>query len=402
MTLKTIIRLLYVYQFCLSTVFILPVIVPYYQNQLGVDFKTLMIGEALFAAVIIAMEVPSGYLSDRWSRKGTLMLGILANMIGYTGLIFADAIWQIFAAQAIIGVGVAFFSGTSSALLYDHLAARDKTHLFQKLEGKRHGMGLYAVAFGAVIGGLAYSYNPYLPLILDVVTLAIAFMVIAAIPEPTRIKRAAEGNVLKDIAITMKYALHGHKEIAGIILVSMILFSSTKMFMWIQQPYMQMVDIPTYMFGFIMAAGFLMGGMAGHFGHKIKHDLGNRHMMMILVGYCVVMALLAAFIAMPFAVLFILLISPIWGFGFPFVQNAINKHADPARRATILSTLGLCTHLMFIPASFGLGWINDEISTSAALMFLPGYLTLLTPIGFYLWRKGTLSHTDDSSKFIIE
>ena len=101
--------------------------------------------------------------------------------------------------------------------------------------------------------------------------------------------------------------------------------------MWSQQPYMQYVDISTHLFGFIMASGFLFGGMAGFYGHRLRHNLSNRHMIMVLAGGTSALMALATIIPVQPAIIFILMVSGIWGFGFPFVQNAINKYADPAQ-----------------------------------------------------------------------
>jgi MFS family permease len=347
-----------------------------------------MIGEAVFAAVIIAMEVPSGWLSDIWSRRKTLIVGCGFAAAGYAIIMTANGFWQAVLGQAVIGIGVACNSGTVTSLLYDTLAAKGKEHLYQRLEGKRHAMGLYAVAAASVIGGILYQFDGRLPIMLDIITLVIAMGCAAFMVEPERIKRAAEKTPLHDMIITIKYALHDHKEIAGIIMVSTILFCSTKMFMWAQQPYMQYVGISTDYFGYIMAAGFLFGGFVGHFGHKIRHPLSNRMMIGFLVGLCYSLSIFAALVTHQTAIICILLISGVWGFGFPFVQNAINKYADPARRATILSTLGLLISLMFIPASIILGWLTDEFSIRHGLIYLAAQLAFIAIIGFLLWARG--------------
>jgi MFS family permease len=257
--------------------------VPYYNNQIGLSFHDLMIGEAVFAGIIILMEVPSGWMSDVWSRKGTIIIGSVCAAIGYSIMLYAYNLPTAIVGQAIIGVGVAFNSGTVTSILYDSLAMNGKEHLYQRLEGKRHAMGLYAIAIASVLGGIFYQVDPYIPLKLDVVTLCLAMVAAFLIVEPNRIKKTSEHHPIKDMMVTIKYALHGHKEIAGIIIVSTVLFCSTKMFMWSQQPYMQSVNISTEWFGYIMAGGFLFSGFCGHFGHKINHNMSNRRMIAFMV-----------------------------------------------------------------------------------------------------------------------
>jgi hypothetical protein len=44
----------------LYMIFVLPVIVPYYRDVIGLRFQQYMIGEALCSLVVILMEVPTG------------------------------------------------------------------------------------------------------------------------------------------------------------------------------------------------------------------------------------------------------------------------------------------------------------------------------------------------------
>lgn len=382
------IRLVYIYVAMINTIFILPVLLPYFQTVLGLEFHHLLMGEALFAAVVIAMEVPSGWLSDVWSRKGTLIAGCFFSIAGYGGMMIATSFWPVMFFMAIMGVGVAFNSGTVTSLIYDTLATQNKVNLYQKLEGKRHAIALYSIAGAAMAGGLMFQIHPKLPLAFDTGTQIIALISACFLTEPPRVKRAAEKNPLHDMFVTIKYALHGHKEIAGIILVSTVLFSTTKMFLWMQQPYMQLVGIPVAYFGYVSAAGFLFGGMLGQYGHRIRHTLSNRGIIGILIYGTVFAALMAALLNTSLAIIFIIAVSGVWGFGFPFVQNAINKHADDSRRATILSTLGLLINLMFIPTSFILGWATDQYSILTGLTYVAAQLSLFGTIGLWLWSRG--------------
>jgi hypothetical protein len=54
------IQLCILYSVFINFVFILPIIVPYL-TTIGISFQEFLIGEAVFAAVVILCEVPSGF-----------------------------------------------------------------------------------------------------------------------------------------------------------------------------------------------------------------------------------------------------------------------------------------------------------------------------------------------------
>jgi hypothetical protein len=58
------------------------------------------------------------------------------------------------------------------------------------------------------------------------------------------------------------------------------------------------------------------------------------------------------------------------------VSEAINRHTDSGRRATVLSTQSLLTSLLFMPVSAGLGRVSEAHGVQAALLALAGWLCL--------------------------
>lgn len=53
----------------------------FYKNR-GLNFKEIMLLQAISAAAVILLEVPSGILADRYSRKMMILIGMLCSVIG--------------------------------------------------------------------------------------------------------------------------------------------------------------------------------------------------------------------------------------------------------------------------------------------------------------------------------
>lgn len=380
------ITLLNIHNVLIGLVFVLPVLVPFYQDR-GLGFREFMIGEAVFSAIVILMEVPSGWLSDVWRRRLVLALAAVTHVIGWTTLMLAETFLMTVIAQGILGIGVSLVSGTNSALLYDSLQELGREDEYRRREGKRHAVGLYAVAGAAVAGGALYQIAPNLPIALTIVACVAAFVVALLMVEPGRHRVAAHSNPFADMARTFVYAVHGHREIAGIIILSAVLFAGTKMLMWAQQPYYIMLGMPEIWFGVFAAIGFFLGGLGGHFGHLVDGRLGNIGALLVfmaaMIAFCATAALWPGYHAIPL----LLAGSMIFGFGWPRVQAAINNRVDGSRRATILSAASLTVHIVAIPLFVLMGWADEHAGITVTLLILAGVIAAGGLVGMALIRR---------------
>lgn len=379
-------KLLKIYTFCINSVFILPVIVPYFRDELGLTFHQFLLGEAIFAATVLLLEVPSGWFADIWGRKITILLAGFFSVVGYGLLGAATGFWSAIASQIIIGIAVSFHSGTLSAFLYDTLLSEGREAEYRKHEGFRHGLSLYSVAFGASLGGLLYQWDHHAPIVLEMVFVSCGFFLSFLMEEPPRHKREVERTPLQDIVETMRYALHGHRQIGVLILFVALIFGSTKVFLWAQQPYYSTLQIPESIYGFLMAGAMLLGGAGGHFSHYILCNWQGMTVMKTLFAAIMAICLFSGIVISHAGLVLIMLGSLIWGFGWPRVQETINHAVGSARRATILSTCSLMYSLAFIPFSLLFGWI-EEVSGIANSLLAHGALVAALGIAIFCFLR---------------
>jgi MFS family permease len=372
-----------------NLMFILPVILPYYRDQMGIGFREMLLGEAAFATVVVLLEVPTGWISDVWQRRHTLALGMVFDMLGFFLMLIGDSLAWAIAAQAVIGVGISLISGTNNAMLYDTLLSANREGEYRRREGKRLGISLYSVAAAGVTGGFLYQVDHRLPLVLTLAVQAMAFIACCLMEEPERHRKAPDKHPVADMIETARYALHGHAEVGFIIVFTASLFCATKMIMWTQQPYYIQLGLPESLFGVLMAAGWALGGIASHCAHLLD---GKVSVMKALLGVwaLAVLACLGASVAPGWHGVVCLMLggSCVFGLASPRVSEAINRHVSSERRATVLSTQNLMVSLMFIPLSFAMGKVSDAYGVAAVLRGLALWLCLAGAcLGLWAWKK---------------
>lgn len=384
------VRLLQIHTALVNTLFILPVIVPYYRDRIGLDFHGFMTTEAVFTAVVIVMQVPSGWLADVWTRRRMLLVGTLFFGAGHALLLTAGGLAAASLAQGVMGIGFSFLSGTATALLYDTLLAEGRESEFRRAEGLRHGLGLYATGLSALTGGFLYGVHPDMPLWMTLAGSLLACAATLLMAEAPRKREAVHRHPLADMAATVRYALHGNADVGGIILLAAAVFGVTKIMLWLQQPFYTLLGLPFAWFGIMTAAGCLLGGVGGHCGHLVDGRFRNTTMLLGCAGIVFVTCMVAAFWPGYHAMPLLVTVSMMWGFGWPRVQEAINSRVPSARRATILSTASLLIGVVSIPLFTLTGRIEAAHGVQSAYAALAAVIVCGALTGFALVKAKTM------------
>ena len=368
------IRLLEAHSLLVNCSFVIPVIMPFYRDQMGLSFRDFLVGESAFAATVLLLDVPMGWVSDQWQRKHVLAAGTLIELIGYALMLLSHSLPMAALAQSVIGVGICFLNGTNTAILYESLMAKGREGEYRKREGRRGGFGLYSVALASVLGGFIYPHMHQLPVVLTVFMQNAALAVACLLDEPERHRKRPEKHPVADIIETTRYALR-HPEVGLIIIFAGVMFCSTKLIMWSQQPYYMALGLREETFGLLMAVGFVLGGFSSQMAHRLDGKV-NTHRALMLAWAMAVCACLGAAAKVGWHGVALLMVGGtcIYGIAAPRVSEAINRHVGSERRATILSTQSLCVSVLFIPVSWVMGHVSDAYGVQAVLVALAAWL----------------------------
>ncbi|MCG8641727.1 MAG: MFS transporter [Desulfobacterales bacterium] len=109
--------------------------------------------EAVYYVGVAVMEVPSGYISDRFGRKMTLVASSVCLAIAYLLFFTGTGFYTFIVAQVFMSAGFAAASGTDTALHYESLKGLNRESEYADLEGRALGFSFRAGALGALAGG---------------------------------------------------------------------------------------------------------------------------------------------------------------------------------------------------------------------------------------------------------
>lgn len=135
-----------------STSIIVPLL-PIYAQQMalsGVDIGLLF---SLPPLVRGFTSPATGYLSDRFSRKPFIIVGMALSAVGVVGIAFAESLLLLFVLRGIDGLGSGLRNPSTNAYLGDYASDENRGQIM----GAYQTSGMLAIAVGPALGGVLSS-----------------------------------------------------------------------------------------------------------------------------------------------------------------------------------------------------------------------------------------------------
>ncbi len=169
---------LYVIQALTQALFMIPIFVLFWQSH-GLNLQQIMLLQAGFALTVFILEIPTGYLADRWGRRNTLVLGCCFGFAAYLTYATGETFSRFLLAEILVGIGSSLLSGTIEAMTYDTLLELGREREYRKIAGNQAFYEFNTEAASGILGGLLGAVSLVLPLWLTAIPMALAVVIAA-------------------------------------------------------------------------------------------------------------------------------------------------------------------------------------------------------------------------------
>jgi len=170
-----------------------------FMTGIGFDAATIGVMAAAYAALVPLVEVLSGILADRWSRRGVMVVAGLAMLLSVLiGGLSRNVITYIIAAL-ILGIYFAMYSGTVEAIVYDTvLEETGNSTAYERQIGRIRLIESIALVLSALAGGwIAAASSARLTYFLTLPFILASLLALAAFREP-RLHETSERSPLRE------------------------------------------------------------------------------------------------------------------------------------------------------------------------------------------------------------
>lgn len=344
---------------------VMPVMVPFYRHH-GLSMQEVYLLQSIFAVATLALELPTGYLADLLGRKRALVAAGLFGGLGFTTLAHVESFGGFVVFECLMAVGVAFFSGSDVALLYQSL---ERLPYPPEAATRAMGRKLFHSQLGetlaSILGGALAVVSLELPAQVNAVTGWVPLFVALGLHEPPG-PRLASGQHLENLARVAR-TLFAERLTRHVVATLVVSSATTLVAVWSFQASWRETGIPLAAFGWLWAGYNLTVALTGRFAHRLEESLGFGGVV-ALVGVLPVVGFLGmGCSAGALGAAFGLAFQVCRGLDAVCLRDALNVRVPEELRATANSVASLGMRLAFALAGPLVGRSMDEFGVGATL-----------------------------------
>lgn len=371
-------RRYFVYSLTETQGFIAPVWVLLLLDR-GLSFTEIGSLGALYWAVLVLAEIPTGYLGDRVGRRQSLIVAAVMTAAGIASLAFARSVLSFALALTMWAVGATFRSGTADAWLYSALDDADTAESFTRVRGQGRAFKLAATAITAVIGSVLYAWILVAPFVLTAGLLIVNAIVVLSFPTISRPAPEVLDTRLIQYKVTWREVQHVFQQpgVRSFVAYTVLLFGLVEVARTFVQPVVvgNEVGLSVVTLGVLYASFNVAAAVGSAVTAEIENAVGIRAWFIatpaVLAGSLLLLPMFPVFSVASFIGM-----EAVWQVTHTFQTKIINDNSGDFRRATVLSMVSMAAGVSAIGFRVAGGVLADLVGPLVMLAVLAGVFVL--------------------------
>lgn len=259
----------------------------------GLSYSQVILLDSIFMLSAFLLQIPISKLVSKLGRGNATRIASFAS-IGFVSIyIFGQGFWMFIVANILYGISMAVRNITDVEILSLSLKKLRRKNDYSKYEGK--GMFWYYIIEGLTSIGAGYLYefvSPYAPLVgtalFTIVLTILSFIIKDPLDEEDEVLEQNIETKKRDREPSYKTLLKRPFVICMAIFV-FCFFGITSVHQTMTKVYLQNINTPAYLFGYIFCAYRIIAAIASKFQFKYELKRGVRTLIifssMIIVAY---------------------------------------------------------------------------------------------------------------------
>ena len=361
---------------------IIPIVVLFFLDR-GITLAQFTVLWSMLNLSTVIFEMPTGIMADRFSRKWSVCLGILFEVIAILTILATKDYLLLAFGFLSWGVGQAFGSGANSALLYDSLKADGLEDKFHKTVGNATSLALVSGVLAAALSGVVIRTGGFIWVwwIAGVCHLLAGIMA-SLFREPPFLQEFRSGQKGGSFGgQVVSYVNHlkesfrfvgGNWGLMALIFINIV---SPRFFVLVDRPFAQ-----PYLFSFgyspeqisyFYTIFFIITAIFARYSHKVVEIVSRSERSSLLVIGLLGMVSLSIMVNARIGLVVIgslIGINIMKGLFGPFIEDSLNRRVTSEKRATCLSIAMMGNNFLGVFLGPIFGYVADAFSLKSSLL----------------------------------
>jgi MFS family permease len=334
-------RLFYLYRLLATSYLYVPVFMLFRAARGLSFFESLALG-AIYSAVVIVIEIPTGVFADRLGRRRSMLVGGLMMTASCLVAAQAHSFGEFAVAEALAAVSLALCSGADSAYLFDLLLEHGRVHEYSRRESTASAWHLMGNACAYAAGGLLATIDLVLPFYATAAVAAAAALVACLLADDRPRVAAPAATILRSWGRDMTAAIRdvtSNARLAWLIGYSAAVFVLLRATDYLYQPYLATRGLGQLEIGMLYAGVALVASAVAYRTHVLRRRYSDEVLLWALLGGLAISFLgLAGAGAGPWMLSLLVIQAIANGIYSPLTKPLLNAEIhDSSRRAAVLS-----------------------------------------------------------------
>jgi MFS family permease len=368
--------------------------------QRDISLSFLVASQTVFSIAMMASEIPTGMLADKFGQKISSRLGLLLDAIGMLQLIFVHNPGALLAFFAVRGISVAFRSGSDEALLYESYVAENKSpNGYSKAYGKFLSNDILGFILATALAGIAiqlFGTEAYIPMVvLTAIAVLVALAITFTLTTPEKrsgLKNVKQFNALSHLGDSLK-VIKRTRVIFALTVAALLTLNGEYFLRQSYQPFFEQLSVPALFLGVALSIGKLFNFIVVRYAHVMEKYLTVDQIIFWVNALLGVLFVSFALFRTPVAtVLIFILIQGLLNAERPVVSDYVNQRVESHQRSTVLSGISLLQNFGQVIARLGLAISIGIIGIGATYAVQGLYMIIGTMIGVWYLRRCGCTH----------
>ncbi len=316
------------------------------QKLSGLSDTEIFAIQSVYYVVFSFLEIPTGYLSDRFGHRTSMLYGSIALVLANAAPLVSSSYVGFMTHFLLIASARALISGAASAYLFEYLSSLDRAHIYREIEGKARSYSLLARVVGWGSVGYLVSLDALLPYSLTVVNACIAAIVVYHMPKlvpyglrQTDAKPIRHRAMAWNDAVSALRALRNSPDLLLVMIQGIGIFVAMRVLLVnMYQPLLSARGFDVATFGTVMAFITIVEAAGNRWTGFVARRWQGITTVWLLTIIMVVSFLALATASAPLTIGVLSVFSLCVGLAAPVQIDLLNRHiAHPEYRATLMS-----------------------------------------------------------------